>query len=112
MSLGPATSAGRERPQRRDRVGDAAFAQQIVSAVYDPMQIRNSRPRRGIFFGSQQEIRDRPDRVELRFAINEVFERCGTLHLSQYARERLGRTVDYPDDVRWIEIRSHGNTVP
>jgi len=104
-------SEGRKRPQRRDRFGDAAFAQQIVSAMHDAMQVCDSRPRRGIFFGSEQEIRDRPDRVELRFAINEVFERCGTLHLSQYPRERLGRTVDYPNDVRWIEIRFHRNTV-
>jgi hypothetical protein len=31
--------------------------------------------------------------------------------LRQYARQCLGRTIDYPDDVRRIEIRFHGNTV-
>ena len=75
------------------------------------MEFRDSCPCCSIFFGSQQEIRDGPDRVQFRFAINEVLERSRTLHLSQYARERLGRTIDYPDDVRWIEIRFHRNTV-
>lgn len=81
-----------------------AFADQIVRVVGGVMQLRNRVPQRLIRFGAHAEFGERPNGIQLGFAINEVLEVSGDLNVGHDVFHRLGRAIHHRDYVGGIHF--------